>query len=401
MKQLTQLFRGNLACLALLLFSCTGENPEIVLPERLDLFDRFATQTVGGGSVLPEETVTIKFFPGSVEFLATVKRGQVNHLKLDESQAELLGAFTVPEVFPAPGEVGLTSVAFHPDFEDNQFLFMCFTTGDNKWNRIIRLKWSKDYAAVVASIKTVIDIDRVFPDEPQHGLYDLCFGDDGMLYAAIGDATQPEFSQDKKSLLGKLIRIAPRLDEAGGYDVPADNPYFGDAQARPEIAAVGLRTPWRILAHEDKIYIAEVGENSFEEIELYTPERRNFGWPLCEGHCDDARFSNPVFTISHQDAFYQTEDPEPAISNRLSVSLGVVYPVSGHDPYNDLLDGRLLLNDVFQGFVRAAEVAPNGALIDDQHIFHYDFVTSMALGPDGFIYGSTIFDSHIFRIVLK
>lgn len=381
-------------------FSCTTDG-KITSPETIDIFDKFRARLILGPEVLPHEATAIKFIPGGTDFLVLGKTGQVYHFALKDTTAQFMGSFTIPEVAPAPGEIGLVGIAFDPDFTNNRFFYLCFTTGDNKWNRIIRLHWSQNYDEIVQSIRLVIQIDRVFPDEPQHGIYDLCFGSDGMLYAAIGDATQPEFSQNSQSLLGKLIRIIPNPDDAGGYSIPPDNPFLDENNTFPEIAAFGLRTPFRLVAWQDKIYIAEVGQNHYEEIELYTLGKKNFGWPECEGYCETGGFQSPVFAISHSDPIYQTQDPEESSSNRLSISLGVAYPNDTVDPYNNLLDGRLIFNDVFQGYVRAALIEPDGRLRDDQHIFHFDFITSMATGLDGYIYGSTIFPSQVFRVELK
>ena len=77
----------------------------------------------------------------------------------------------------------------------------------------------------------------------------LQFGPDGYLYASVGDGDSGVlnppgvFAQRKDSLLGKILRIDPRRGDP--YAVPADNPFVGDADARPEIWADGLRNPWR------------------------------------------------------------------------------------------------------------------------------------------------------------
>jgi glucose/arabinose dehydrogenase len=381
-------------------FSCITDG-EITRPETSDIFDKFIAKTILSPDMLPQETTALAFIPGSSEFLVLGKSGQVFHCVFKDTTAQFIGSFTIPDVAPAPGEIGLAGITFDPNFAGNRFFYLCFTTGDNKWNRIIRLRWSQNYDDVVQSIRLVIQVDRVFPDEPQHGIYDVRFGNDGMLYAAIGDATQPEFSQDPQSLLGKLIRIKPKLDNAGGYSIPQDNPFLDDNNTLLEIAALGLRTPFRLEAWQDKIYIAEVGQNRYEEIDLYTLGKKNFGWPVCEGYCETGGFQNPVFAISHADPIYQTQDPEESKSNRLSISLGVAYPDNTTDPYENLLDGRLIFNDVFQGYVRAALIEPDGRLRDDQHIFHFDFITSMAIGPDGYIYGTTIFPSQVFRVEMK
>ena len=261
------------------------------------------------------------------------------------------------------------------------------------------MQWSNNYTAIANSATIVLNVDRIAPVRAFHGIYALGFAADGALYATLGDATQSQFAQDPGSLLGKLIRIKPR--DAGGYDIPADNPYLDDARVRGEIAAFGLRSPFRLLVWGEKILIGDVGANRFEEIDFYDGGRANFGWPECEGVCDRSEFDNPILAIGHHDPAYQLEDPEPLGELRHAIALGVVYDGAGANPYQNLLDGRLLFNDVFLGYVRAAKISPAGELSDNKHIFHKAAVTSMDTGPDRYIYCSTIYPSQVFRVELK
>jgi len=394
-KKIVWLFFGGI------LFSgCSDEQP-IAISSPPDLFNKFTARRIIAASALPQAPTNIKFFPGSQEFLVLNKTGEIYHFILENLSARFLGALTVPEVAPAPEESGLTGIAFDPGFASNRFFYVCFTTGDNQWSRILRYRWSENYAETERSATIVINIDRLLPDEPQHGVYSAVFGSDGFLYAAIGDAVQPEYAQDPQSLLGKLLRLRPNRGQPGGYSIPEDNPYLHDEEVRPEIAAFGLRTPFRLLAWQDKIYIANVGQNKYEEIELYTLGKVNFGWPFCEGYCEIGGYRNPVLTVSHADPFYQTQDPESSNSNRLSIGLGVAYEGERTDPYNNLLDGRLIFFDVYQGYVRAAAILPDGELADDQHIFHLEYITGMEVGPDKYIYGTTLYSPQVFRVELK
>ncbi|MDZ7275235.1 MAG: PQQ-dependent sugar dehydrogenase [candidate division KSB1 bacterium] len=364
-----------------------------------DIFNRFTTQRVLSAASLPPQPTSVEFFPASPEFLVLGKAGEVCHFVLTADSAARLGSFVLPEVAPAPAEIGLTDVAFDPQFARNGFVYFCFSTGDNRWNRIVRVQWSNNYQATANSLAVILNVDRQAPGRAWHGIYSLAFGGDGHLYAALGDATQSQYAQDPASLLGKLIRIAPR--ESGGYDIPADNPLRTAPNTRGEIVALGLRSPFRLLAWQGGLLLADVGSNQFEEINLYTGGAVNFGWPECEGVCSQPGFRNPILAISHRDPTYQNEDPEAIGELRHSLSLGVVYEGAGEDPYKDLLDGRLLFNDVFLGYIRAVKIARTGELSDNKHICHHVGVTSMTVGPQGYIYGSALFAPQIFRLVLK
>ena len=89
-------------------------------------------------------------------------------------------------------------------------------------------------------------------------------------------------------LLGKILRIDVHSDGFPGdptrnYTVPADNPFVGLPGA-DEIFALGLRNPWRLSFDRalGDFYIADVGQNQFEEIDL-GQIGANYGWNAIRG----------------------------------------------------------------------------------------------------------------------
>ena len=58
------------------------------------------------------------------------------------------------------------------------------------------------------------------------------------------------------------------------YPIPADNPWvyadLNEAHVRDEIWAIGLRNPWRYSfdRETEDLWIADVGQNQFEEVNL-------------------------------------------------------------------------------------------------------------------------------------
>ena len=86
----------------------------------------------------------------------------------------------------------------------------------------------------------------------------------GTLFVALGDGggSRGRDAQDMAKLLGAILRIKPKLTEPG-YDVPADNPFVGQANVAPEFWAKGLRNPWRfsIDTPTGDMWIGDVGED--------------------------------------------------------------------------------------------------------------------------------------------
>ncbi len=131
----------------------------------------------------------------------------------------------------------------------------------------------------------------------------LAFGPDGYLYWGLGDgggAGDPfENGQDPNTLLGSILRLD--VDGPAPYGAPGN--YWGT-----EVWAIGLRNPWRFSFDEGLLYIGDVGQNAWEEIDVVAPEPGlNFGWDVLEGThcyeppagCSSAGTVQPVVEYSH------------------------------------------------------------------------------------------------------
>ena len=187
------------------------------------------------------------------------------------------------------GERGLLSVAFHPRYAQNGYLYVNYTD-NNGDTRVERYRVSADPdSADPASDTLVLAVDQPYSN---HNGGHILFGPDGMLYVAMGDGGSggdPHgYGQSLATLLGKLLRID--VDGGAPYAVPPDNPFVGQAGARPEIWAFGLRNPWRIAFDRAAglLYVADVGQNRWEEIDVAPAPAPglNYGWNVMEGaHC--------------------------------------------------------------------------------------------------------------------
>lgn len=185
------------------------------------------------------------------------------------------------------GEQGLLSIEFAPDYEQSRIFYLYYTdtSGDVRVDRFKR-KLNKPHRAKRGTRKPIIKVDQPFAN---HNGGTIRFGGDGNLWLGTGDggsACDPgQVAGDPTSLLGKLIRIAPR--RRGGFDIPAGNPY-AEGPGRDAIYAIGLRNPFRLSFDPvtGNLAIADVGQNRTEEINYLTPEQAqgaDFGWDFYEG----------------------------------------------------------------------------------------------------------------------
>ena len=143
----------------------------------------------------------------------------------------------------------------------------------------------------------------------------LAFGREGDLYIGVGDGGSEDDpdgnGQNTGTLLAKILRISPTA--AGGYTIPAGNPFVGQSGKRPEIWAYGLRNPWRFSFDRatGAMVIGDVGQDHEEELDFAAPGKgagANYGWSVFEGN---NRFHGgsapgaiaPVLTASHSDGY--------------------------------------------------------------------------------------------------
>ena len=287
---------------------------------------------------------------GTNRLFVVEQRGTVRVIGAD---GKLLPGFFLdirsnPQGLSTGGERGLLGIAFHPSFETNEKLFVYHTRGDGD---LIVAEMTANAARTSASIATYDPILQVeHSGYSNHNGGQLAFGPDGYLYVFTGDGggggDPGENAQDRTSLLGKTLRIAPNL--AGSYTTPAGNPYVGHASYLPQIWSYGLRNPWRASFDRANgtLWIADVGQTSLEEVnrEPAGTAGRNYGWDCREGtvaYGDPSPgipcvgpFTDPVLVYGHG-------------GGNCSVTGGYVYrgsvfpDLAGHYVLSDYCSGRL------------------------------------------------------------
>lgn len=235
---------------------------------------------------------------------------QPGRIRVVENGTLLPTPFLTLTDITAGGERGLLSMAFHPQYAQNGFFFVNYTDAGGD-TRVERYRVSADRnRADPSSAQLVIQVTQPYANH-NGGL--VAFGPDGKLYVGMGDGggggDPDETGQDPLQLLGKLLRLD--VDGAAPYAIPADNPYAGRRDRRPEIWAMGMRNPWRFSWDRtaNLLYVADVGQNRLEEINVVPAGQGglNYGWDVMEGSdcfeprdgCDRAGLVLPASEYTH------------------------------------------------------------------------------------------------------
>lgn len=192
------------------------------------------------------------------------------------------------------GERGLLSMAFGPDYVVTGLLYVYYTAPDGSITiDEYRRSTSDPDVADPTSRRNVLTIPH---PRTNHNGGQLQFGPDGYLYIGTGDGGgggDPDLAgQDLTTLLGKILRIDPRLGPGSEpYTIPPDNPFAGQSPPRRgEIWSYGLRNPWRFSFDRQTgdLAVADVGQGAWEEID-FSPRSSgygrgtDYGWSCREG----------------------------------------------------------------------------------------------------------------------
>ncbi|HWU20745.1 MAG TPA: PQQ-dependent sugar dehydrogenase [Nocardioides sp.] len=174
------------------------------------------------------------------------------------------------------GDGGLLGVAVSPTFDADSSLYFYETT--KKDNRVVQMPLTDAGLGRGKNVLTGI------PRGAKNNGGQLAFGPDGYLYVGTGDAGKPQLAQSKKSLAGKILRIA-----GDGSGAPG-NPGKNQVWTRGFRDVVGLA-----FDGDGQLWATDDGPHQ-DELNRVLPGS-NGAWPVHEGAGGDKKkFIRPSVT---------------------------------------------------------------------------------------------------------
>jgi glucose/arabinose dehydrogenase len=286
----------------------------------------------------------------------------------------------------AAGEGGVLGLAFHPNFANNRYFYVFYTTnattgaGTGLHDRVSRFTALAAPASNADILATEVPLISQYDEASNHNGGDLQFGPDNYLYVALGDegGSNDQYNNSQridKDFFAGLLRIdvdqlADNLPpnphpavHAGTYRIPVDNPFVGAAtfngqavnrsNVRDEFWAVGLRNPWKFSfdVPTGRLFLGDVGQGAREEINLVT-KGGNYGWSYREGLVAGPRANPPAGVVFSNPIW----DADRTLAG--SITGGVVYRGSR---FPDLA-GRYIFGDYVRNRIFAMTIPVTGAV---------------------------------------
>jgi glucose/arabinose dehydrogenase len=341
---------------------CAQDNPPYIeTPEQID----YSFEVVVDGIDIPWGMAFINF----EEMLVTEKSGILYHVK-NGKKTEITG---LPPIY-VRGQGGLLDVALHPNFSENNTLYMTLsanTEGDEEGGN------TSLYSATLtgSELSNVTLLYKATPNSKkgQHWGSRIVFDQEGHVFFGMGDRGNREVNpQDLSKDGGKIYRL--NLDGS----IPEDNPFVNEPGAKKAIFSYGHRNPQGMTIHPQTgdLWENEHGPQGGDEINIIK-SGVNYGWPEItyginySGTPITDKTSDPNMA---QPFYYWVPSIAPS---------GMAFSTSGI--YKDW-EGDLFVGSLRFEYLERLVIEKNQVVKREKVLDKIGRVRNVVEGPDGYLY---------------
>lgn len=259
-------------------------------------------------------------FPGTTNLVVYEREGRIYSFPNDRNTSAKTLVLDIHNQVQGWDDSGLMGIAFHPGFATNRYLFVYYTyvapgtvkgnanarppTATPNHDRLERYTLDENGVAILSS--ATIFVDQLSETVWHNGGGMFFHPENGFLYLTDGDDANGANDQRINTSLhsgvwrldvdqrgGDISHPIPRQplptgSKTANYYIPNSNPFVGQPGVLEEFFAIGLRSPHRMTIDppSGRIFIGDVGEGSFEELDIIEPNDPpglNFQWNRIEG----------------------------------------------------------------------------------------------------------------------
>ncbi len=339
----------------------------------------FQLKTVAEGL---EHPWSLAFLPDGSK-LVTERAGRLRLIENGKLQPEPISG--LPELV-ASGQGGLLDVLLHPDFADNQTLFLSYAHRHSKAGMTTRV------AKARFDGKQLQDVEVIFEALPRsetsrHFAGRMEFDTDGNLYVSVGDRGDKERAQNTGDDAGGVHRITVNGEPAPG------NPFLEDSTANDTFFTYGNRNIQGMTRHPEtgEIWTHEHGPRGGDEVNILKAGA-DYGWPKVT-----YGIAYTGFPISDKTTMKGVTDPlhywDPSIApSGMAFYTGDLFPAWQGDLFVGALKMRKLVRLEFENHKVVEE--------EDLLLGLNERIRDVRMGPDGALWLLTdSSDGKVYRMV--
>ncbi len=192
----------------------------------------------------------------------------------------------ISDLTEGDGERGLLGLSFSPDGA-TAYINYTDTSGDTT---IASLAVDVDGTFDRTTLRTLLTIAQPYRN---HNAGDIVVEPSGTLLVPMGDGGSADdplrVSLDTSSPLGKVLRVNPR-------------------DGSVTMVAKGLRNPWRVDLFDDRLWLADVGQNQWEEVSVLDGVSQRRGVPLSSSSAGASSAGNATDIADFGWSAYEAND---------------------------------------------------------------------------------------------